>query len=67
MEAGEDLALEIGWDQGTAGSPVVSHVFDPGAIARELGRRNLQLAREAEISKREWMWTPTFSLPPKEH
>jgi DNA-binding transcriptional regulator YiaG len=50
MEAGEDFALEIGWDHGTAGSPVVNHVFDPGAIARELGRRNLQLAREAEIS-----------------
>lgn len=50
-EDGAEFALEAGWDEGVTESPPGNYVFDPGAIARELGRRNLQLAREPEISE----------------
>lgn len=50
-EASGEFALEAGWDQRTAESAAGNQVFDPGAIARELGRRNLRLAREPEISE----------------
>lgn len=50
-EASGEFALEAGWDQGTTESTGGNQVFDPGAIARELGRRNLRLAREPEISE----------------
>lgn len=47
-EVEADLSAESGWD---AASAPPAPILDPAAIERELAERNLQLARETEVSE----------------